>query len=41
MNIFFNEQERVFRLDTPGSTYLIALADQAGFPAHMYYGRLC
>jgi alpha-galactosidase len=39
MNIFFNEQERVFRLDTPGSTYLIALADQAGFPAHMYYGR--
>ncbi len=39
MNIFYNEQERVFRLNTPGSTYLIALADQAGFPAHMYYGR--
>lgn len=39
MAISYNEQERVFRLDTPCSTYLIALVDEEGFPAHMYYGR--
>ena len=39
MSISFHQEERAFRLDTPGSTYLIALADQPGFLGHMYYGR--
>ena len=39
MGISFNAQERVFRLETPGSAYLIALIDEAGFLAHAYYGR--
>lgn len=39
MSISFYQEERVFRLDTPGSTYLIALVDEPGFLGHMYYGR--
>ena len=39
MPISYHEQSRVFRLDTPGSTYLIALVDDEGFLAHLYYGR--
>ncbi len=39
MGISFNGRERVFRLDTPGSTYLINIVDEAGFLCHTYYGR--
>lgn len=39
MAISYNEQERVFRLDTPHSTYLIGIVDEKGFLGHMYYGR--
>ena len=39
MSISYNEQERSFRLDTPGSTYLINLVDEEGFLCHAYYGR--
>lgn len=39
MGISFNEQERVFRLDTPGSTYLMNIVDETGFLCHTYYGR--
>lgn len=39
MGVSYNEQSRIFRLDTPGSTYLISLVDQEGFLAHLYYGR--
>ncbi|MDE7221563.1 MAG: alpha-galactosidase [Oscillospiraceae bacterium] len=39
MGIFYNQQERVFRLDTPGSTYLINIVDEEGFLCHAYYGR--
>ncbi len=39
MAISYNEQNRVFRLDTPHSTYLIGLVDEEGFLAHLYYGR--
>ena len=31
MSISYLQEERVFRLDTPGSTYLIALVDEEGF----------
>ena len=39
MSITYNEQERVFHLDTPHSSYLIGLVDELGFLGHMYYGR--
>lgn len=39
MSITYSQQERVFHLDTPHSSYLIALVDELGFLGHMYYGR--
>ena len=39
MGIIFNEQERVFKLDTPNSTYEIAVVDREGFLGHAYYGK--
>ncbi|MCR5686023.1 MAG: alpha-galactosidase [Lachnospiraceae bacterium] len=39
MNIEFFEQERIFKLDTPNTTYMLQIADTEGFPVHLYYGR--
>ena len=39
MKIIFDEQNRVFKLDTPNSSYMIKIADTDGFILHMYYGR--
>ena len=39
MSISYNEKERVFKLDTPNSTYLIGIVDVEGFLGHVYYGR--
>ena len=39
MGISYNQEERAFRLDTPGSTYLISIVDEEGFLCHTYYGR--
>ena len=39
MSISYNEQERVFKLNTPNSTYLISIVDAEGFLGHAYYGR--
>lgn len=36
--ISYNSQERVFRLDTPHTTYLMGLAGKEGFLGHIYYG---
>lgn len=38
MNIQYNEQKRVFKLDTDNTSYLIGIIDDEGFPAHIYYG---
>ena len=38
MAIAFNEQQKVFRLDTPHTTYLIGVVDDEGFLGHIYYG---
>ena len=38
MPISYNEQERVFRLDTPHTTYLMGLAGSENFLGHIYYG---
>lgn len=39
MSVSYNEQERVFKLDTPNSTYLIGIIDEEGFLGHLYYSR--
>ena len=39
MGISYNDREKVFRLDTPHSTYLIGIVDEEGFLGHLYYGR--
>lgn len=38
MPISYNEQERVFRLDTRHTTYLMGLAGRENFLGHIYYG---
>ncbi len=38
MAITYFERERVFRLDTPHTTYLLGLVDQEGFLGQIYYG---
>lgn len=38
MPISYNEQERVFRLDTPHTIYLMGLVDSEKFLGHIYYG---
>lgn len=38
MPISYNEQERVFRLDTPRTTYLCGLVGDENFLGHIYYG---
>lgn len=39
MGITYFEDSRVFKLDTPNSTYMIKIADEEGFILHLYYGR--
>ena len=39
MKIKFDEQNRVFQLDTENTSYLIGIADQEGFIGHIYYGK--
>ena len=38
MPISYNERERVFRLDTPHTTYLCGLVGSEGFLGQIYYG---
>ncbi len=38
MGISYNSQERVFRLETAHTTYLIGIAGEEGFLGHVYYG---
>ena len=39
MGITWQEGQRLFRLDTPNTTYLIGVVDKEGFLGHVYYGR--
>lgn len=39
MNIRYNQEKRIFKLDTQNSSYLIGIVDKEGFPGHIYYGR--
>lgn len=39
MGIQYYEDQRVFKLDTPQSTYMLAVVDEEGFIGHIYYGK--
>lgn len=39
MGIKYNETNRIFKLDTPKSTYMFGIVDEENFVGHMYYGR--
>ena len=39
MSISYQEKERIFQLDTPGSSYILGLAEEEGFAGNIYYGR--
>ena len=37
--IKYYENERIFKLDTPMSSYIIGVVDEEGFLGHIYYGK--
>ncbi|MDE7048701.1 alpha-galactosidase [Parablautia intestinalis] len=39
MGITYFEQERIFKLDTASTSYLIGIVDEENFPGHIYYGK--
>lgn len=39
MKISYNEQNRVFKLDTEHTSYCIGIVDEENFVGHIYYGR--
>ncbi|MBA4687117.1 MAG: alpha-galactosidase [Candidatus Galacturonibacter soehngenii] len=39
MGILYFEKEKVFKLDTPKSTYMLGIIGEEGFIAHIYYGK--
>ncbi|MBQ6888087.1 MAG: alpha-galactosidase [Lachnospiraceae bacterium] len=41
MGIEFFEKERIFKLDTPKSSYIIGVVDEENFVGHVYYGKKC
>lgn len=41
MGIEFFEKDRIFKLDTPKSSYVISIVDEENFIGHAYYGKKC
>ncbi len=39
MGITYSEKDRVFKLDTPSTTYLMGIVDKDCYLGHIYYGR--
>lgn len=39
MGITFNENSKLFKLDTPKTSYILGVEDQFGYLLHYYYGR--
>lgn len=39
MNIFYNAEKRIFKLDTEHTSYCIGIVDKENFVGHIYYGR--
>ena len=38
MNIQFHEKERIFKIDTIHTSYLIGIVDEENFLGHIYFG---
>ena len=38
MSITYFEKERIFKLDTPNTSYIMGVVDEEGFLGHIYYG---
>lgn len=39
MGITYFEKERIFKLDTKNTSYLIGITDEENFIGHIYYGK--
>ncbi len=39
MGITYYEKERIFKLDTPETSYVIGIVDEENFVGHIYYGK--
>ena len=39
MGITYNEQSRIFKLDTPRTSYVLGVEDSFGYLLHYYYGK--
>ena len=39
MGIIYNSEERIFKIDTPKSTYMLGIGDDFGHIVHVYYGK--
>ena len=39
MGIYFDEGKRIFKLDTPNTSYIMGVADSFGYLLHLYYGK--
>ena len=39
MAVVYHEKERIFKLDTPNTSYIIGIVDKENFVGHVYYGK--
>ena len=39
MSIRFDEERRIFQLDTPNTSYILGIQDTFGYLLHYYYGK--
>lgn len=39
MSISYFEKERIFKLDTPNTSYMLGIVDEENFLGHIYYGK--
>ena len=40
MGIIYDEKQRVFKLDTPHTSYIMRVEDEFGYLLHCYYGPI-
>lgn len=38
MNILFDDEKKIFKIDTEHTSYVMAVVDEEGFLGHVYYG---
>ena len=39
MGIIYNEEKKIFKLDTPKTSYVLGIGDEFGHLVHIYYGK--